>query len=117
MEDNILDYRATRNHCTVPKKELSIYTVCVALSCIVFFHNESVDNIKVTVLFIYVQASERGSHTESRLHTINSVEVTSGSPDNLAEGVHTITYHATDLAGNTGLCSFDITVKGKWMSQ
>ena len=73
----------------------------------------AINIIQLILLFVNVKASERGSNIEAQLYTVDSTDDESGRPESLGEGTHTVTYNATDMAGNTGFCSFDITITGK----
>ncbi|XP_011663142.2 sushi, von Willebrand factor type A, EGF and pentraxin domain-containing protein 1 [Strongylocentrotus purpuratus] len=59
---------------------------------------------------MYTQASDAGLMIVAQLESIDSNPIGS-KPTTLTEGDHSLVYRATDAAGNTDTCSFDLQVK------
>ncbi|XP_071497251.1 uncharacterized protein [Diadema antillarum] len=58
-----------------------------------------------------VQATDANTVITAQLESIDSVPITGSRPTTLVEGDHSLVYRATDAAGNSDTCSFDVQVK------
>lgn len=76
------------------------------ISTIMFCH------IYPVFMMMNTQASDAGLMIAAQLESIDSNPIGS-KPTTLTEGEHSLVYRATDAAGNTDTCSFDLQVKGE----
>ncbi|XP_072179392.1 LOW QUALITY PROTEIN: uncharacterized protein [Diadema setosum] len=58
-----------------------------------------------------IQATDANTLITAQLESIDSVPITGSRPTTLVEGDHSLVYRATDAAGNSDTCAFDVQVK------